>query len=220
MGLTARFLTESAAEGDSLIDLGCGAGDTLAYLAAESPIRNFTALDISANLLDRTRDRVTCETLLGSVLDSAIADRLAGRFNFAVLAAVLHHLVGRTRAESRRNAVSAVRNALAMLVEDGKLIIHEPTLDAHLAMDALFHVKRALGRLSGNRRVPVLGYWGNLGAPVVSYYSEGELRAIVSEAGGSIVREWRDPDELPSGVLGAVMRRLDRSDVTLVVGSG
>jgi SAM-dependent methyltransferase len=209
----AAFIREHAPPGASLIDLGCGVGNTLAYLDTETPIEDFVALDVSAKCLDQTRALVTCEPVLGSVLDPAIASRFAGRFDFAILSAVLHHLVGKTRAESRANAVVAVRNGLMMLREGGALIIQEPVFGPRPAMDAVFWVKRGLSRISGNRRIPVLGYWGNLGAPVVSYYSDEGLMAIISEAGGEPVRHLKEGHRL-EGIMG---RLLDRSDVTVAV---
>jgi SAM-dependent methyltransferase len=214
--LTAAYLRRHARPDSSLIDLGCGVGNTLAFLAAETPITSFAALDVSQNCLDKTSEAVACETVLGSAVDPAVAARLAGRFDFAILSAVLHHLVGRTRAESRRNAVDAVGNALTMLAGGGTLIIHEPVFEPKLAMDAVFWAKRGLSRLSGNRRVPVLGYWGNLGAPVVSYYSDAELGRIIAEGGGRIVEHHNETETLD----GPMDRVLDRASVTVAVQQG
>ncbi len=211
--LTAEILRRMAGPEDVLIDLGCGVGNTLAYLQEETPVTRFAALDVSQNCLDKTVERVTCEPVLGSVLDPGLASSLRGRFDFAVLAAVLHHLVGKTRQESRHNAVTAVANALTMLDEGGTLLIHEPVFEPKLAMDAVFWAKRGISRVSGNRRVPVLGYWGNLGAPVVSYYSAEELVRIIEEGGGKVVEDFDEP-----GSLGGLLDRLvDRGNVTAAV---
>ena len=211
--LAASYISEMANPGASLIDLGCGVGNTLEFLAARTPVNDFTALDVSVNCLVKTRELVECETIEGSVLDPAIAARLEGRFDFAVLSAVLHHLVGKTRTESRSNAVVAVRNALTMLGDNGVLLIHEPVFESRILMDGVFWAKRGLSRVSGNRRVPVLGYWGNLGAPVVSYYSDEGLTAIVREGGGSAVRHRNEPHRLP----GIMNRLLVRSNVTAAI---
>jgi SAM-dependent methyltransferase len=211
--LTAAYIREHADAESSLIDLGCGVGNTLAFLAEQTPVKRFTALDVSQNCLDKTSELVECTSILGSAVDPAVAARLRGQFDFGVLSAVLHHLVGRTRAESRRNAVEAVRNSLTMLAEGGTLVIHEPVFEPKLAMDAVFWAKRGLSRLSGNRRVPVLGYWGNLGAPVVSYYSDAELAKIISEGGGRIVEHHNEAEKLD----GVMDRLLDRASVTVAV---
>jgi SAM-dependent methyltransferase len=211
--LTAAYLRDHADASSTLIDLGCGVGNTLAFLAEQTPIKTFTALDVSQNCLDQTVALVDCTPVLGSAVDPAVAERLRGQFDFAVLSAVLHHLVGPTRARSRQNAVDAVRNALTMLRDGGTLIIHEPVFEPKLAMDAVFWAKRGLSRLSGNRRVPVLGYWGNLGAPVVSYYSDDELGRLIAEGGGRIVEHHNEPETLD----GVMNRLLDRASVTVAV---
>ncbi len=212
----AEYLSRNATPDSSLIDLGCGVGNTLAYLAENTPIKNLAALDVSQNCLTQTEKRLGCETVLGSVVDTGIAERLRAHYDYAVVAAVLHHLVGRTRTESRENAMTAVRNALTMLKPGGVLIVHEPVLRSKPAMFGLFHTKRAVARISGNRRVPVLGYWGNVGAPVVSYYSDRELQGMIATAGGRVVEHWVQSDP-PKGVLGAALKALDRKDVTLAV---
>jgi SAM-dependent methyltransferase len=211
--LTAAYLREHASADSSLIDLGCGVGNTLAFLAEQTPITNFTALDVSQNCLDQTTDLVACTPVLGSAVDPAVADRLRDQFDFAVLSAVLHHLVGPTRKQSRQNAVDAVANAMAMLKPDGTLIVHEPVFEPKLAMDAVFWAKRGLSRVSGNRRVPILGYWGNLGAPVVSYYSDDELGRLIAEGGGRIVEHHKEIETLD----GVMDKLLDRASVTVAV---
>jgi len=212
----AAFIREHAGEDASLIDLGCGVGNTLAYLAAQTQVTNFVAADVSENCLSKTREAVDCETVLGSVVDPAFAASRLRSYDFAVLSAVLHHLVGPTRAESRQNALAAIANALSMLREGGFLLIHEPVFEPRIAMDAVFWAKRVLSRLSGNRRVPVLGYWGNLGAPVVSYYSEQELLAMIARSGGAVERLWSQPESLD----GPMDRLLDRGSVTVAARAG
>jgi SAM-dependent methyltransferase len=211
--ITATYLREHASAGSTLIDLGCGVGNTLAFLAEETPIKTFTALDVSQNCLDQTKALVECTPVLGSAVDPAVADGLRDSFDFAVLSAVLHHLVGPTRKQSRQNAVDAVRNALTMLKPDGTLIIHEPVFEPKLAMDAVFWAKRGLSRVSGNRRVPILGYWGNLGAPVVSYYSDDELGRLIAEGRGRIVEHHKELETLD----GVMDKLLDRASVTVAV---
>jgi SAM-dependent methyltransferase len=211
--LTAEYLRRHATADSTLIDLGCGVGNTLAFLAENTPLKTFTALDVSQNCLDQTADLVKCTPVLGSAVDPAVAERLRGQFDFAVLSAVLHHLVGPSRKRSRQNAVDAIRNALTMLGDGGTLLIHEPVFEPKLAMDAVFWAKRGLSRVSGNRRVPVLGYWGNLGAPVVSYYSDSELGQIIAAGGGRVVEHHNETETLD----GLMNRLLDRASVTVAV---
>lgn len=205
----AEFINAHGGPESSLVDIGCGAGNTLAYLDERTRVGQFAAIDVSANCLEKTRERVECEIFQGSAVDPEFAATLAGRFDFAIVAAVLHHLVGNTRSQSRQNAIDGVRNALTMLKPGGHLIIHEPVFGPKPLMGAVFWAKRGLSKVAGNRRVPVLGYWGNLGAPVVSYYNPPELERMVErDAGGRIVERWVEPHRMDPP-LNALMSRAD-----------
>ena len=63
--------------------------------------------ELAANLA-KVEERLGCETHLASILDTARADEIGPRFDFAIVAAVLHHLIGSTRRDSRRLAELAV----------------------------------------------------------------------------------------------------------------
>src|SRR5215213_7255254 len=73
-----------------------------------------------------------------SILDEDLPARIGRRFDFAVLAAVLHHLIGPTRRASKGLAESALRQALALLEPGGHLFVVEPIVYPPVAMDALF----------------------------------------------------------------------------------
>ena len=45
-------------------------------------------------------------------------------------------------------------------------------------MTALFYVKKTVTRIT-DRRVGLFGYWNNIGAPVVSYYTEPVLEEML-----------------------------------------
>jgi SAM-dependent methyltransferase len=174
----ARFIREHRREGTSLIDVGCGVGNTLEYLVRAGDVKGPAGLDVSARCLEQTRERVDAETFLGSVLDRELVDSIGPRFDFAVVAAVLHHLIGDTRRESREHAELAVANSKRLLKPGGHLIVHEPVYSPYSAMTALFHLKKAVTRVT-DRRVGVFGYWNNIGAPVVSYYTEPVLEEML-----------------------------------------
>lgn len=199
--------------GGSLVDVGCGTGNTLKFLGEQTAIDELVGIDVSPRCLELTRERAHCETHLGSILDPEIAGRFAGRFDYAVVAAVLHHLIGRSRKESRRFAARAVEHSLSMLKPDGHLIVLEPIFYPSLAMDALFYAKKAITRLTSDR-VTLFGRWdNNIGPPVVSYYTNEELFAMV-EAGGraKIVERDVEPEKLGRGV-DAVLRKTNTTVV-------
>jgi SAM-dependent methyltransferase len=152
---------------------------------------------VSERLLERARDEVPgCETHLGSILDEALVARIGPRFDFAIIAAVLHHLIGRTRQESHELARVAVGNALDLLRPGGHLIVVDEAFSPKLAVDALFYLKKGLTRVT-SKRVGVFGYWNNIGPPVVSYYSERELLDMVASGGRTtLVDSRREPERL------------------------
>jgi SAM-dependent methyltransferase len=212
LGRVAEFLRREAGPGSSLIDLGCGTGNTLAHLAQTTPVSEVAGLDVSARCLEKTRERVDCVTYEGSIFEPGVVEAVGRRFDFALLAAVLHHLIGRTRDDSRRHARAAVEHAAQLLAPGGHLLVLEPIFYPPLAMDAVFYAKKAVSRVT-TRRVPILGYWNNIGAPVVSYYTDEELAEMVTAVPGlEIVEHHPDPADT-----GPILRRLIRkNDTTLV----
>jgi SAM-dependent methyltransferase len=191
----ADFIRERANGDSSLIDIGCGVGNTLEFVAEATGIRNLAGIDVSTSCLTKTAERVPCELHHASILDRGFVDEIGARFDFALLVAVLHHLVDKTRQRSRRNAETAISHALQLLRPGGSLIIHEPSFEPRLAMDAVFYLKRYVSLMT-KRRVPVFGYWSNIGPPVVSYYGVGELEDMVGRENGAVVGRWKEPHAL------------------------
>lgn len=95
-----------------MVDVGCGTGNILELVRRETGIRDLCGIDISPNYVSRTKEKLNCDTFLGSVLDRGFVEAVPRKFDFAILGALLHHLVGRTRGESRGYAFAAVANHL------------------------------------------------------------------------------------------------------------
>ena len=74
-----EFIQAHADPGASLIDLGCGTGNTLAHLHDQTPIAEVAGLDVSARCLEIARQRTSCETYLGSIFDRSIVPAMVGR---------------------------------------------------------------------------------------------------------------------------------------------
>jgi SAM-dependent methyltransferase len=194
----ADFIRAHAGPGASLIDLGCGAGNTLDFMAKNASVEKIAGLDVSSTYVERVKERLGCDVYLGSILDETTIAAIDQRFDFAVVAAVLHHLIGRSRRESQGYAALAVANAKRLLNPGGHLIVHEPVFYPHLAMSGVFYVKKAMTRVT-KRRIPVLGYWNNIGPPVVSYYTNEDLEQILrSGAPGEIVFRDIQQDRVPA----------------------
>jgi SAM-dependent methyltransferase len=213
----AEFIREHRRDDSAIVDIGCGAGNTLAYLRDATGIQDLCGIDVSERLLERMREQVPgAEAHLGSVLDRELVERIGPRFDFAVIAAVLHHLIGRNRRESREMAAKAVHHALDLLRPGGHVIVVDEAFSPAAAVSALFWVKKGMTRIT-SRRVGVFGYWNNIGTPVVAYLSRPQLVELMRAGGrAELVSSRVEPANL-----GAPARWLLRKeDVTLVARSG
>jgi SAM-dependent methyltransferase len=214
----AEWIRRLGGEDASLVDVGCGSGNVLAYLQEATGLRRLAGLDVSPRYLEQARARVGCETHQGSILDPGVVARLGGRFDFAVLGAVLHHLVGPTRRASRERARLALSHALALVRPGGHLIVVEPVFYPPWMMDVVFYVKSLAVKLT-SRRLELFGQWNNLGAPVVSYYTNEELERMVTEDPRAEMLDLGSaPAYLSSLQRAAFIRR--REDTTLVIRRG
>jgi SAM-dependent methyltransferase len=209
----ARTIAElGGGPGSSLVDLGCGAGNTLSFVREQTGITDCFAIDVSANLLEKARASTGCESMVGSLLDTDLPAKVGRRFDFAIIAAVLHHLIGPSRNGSRELARRAVGNALDMLEPGGHLVVVEPIFYPRVVMDALFYVKKTFASITTSR-VQLGGYWNNIGAPVVSYYTNEELEEMVRGAGrAEVVARDIEPE-----ALGRLNTVLNKTNTTIVV---
>ena len=179
-------INEQSNADSSVLDVGCGTGMLLALIDSQTGLSDLTGMDVSTNALTVADKRVQCQTIEASILDPDLATRLDRRFDFVVMAAVLHHLVGESRKRSRELAAQSLKRAMDLLTEDGHLMIVEPTFTPRWAMSMVFLGKRQTSRLT-SRRIEILDTWNNIGPPVVSYYSPGELHELVTQAGAEVV---------------------------------
>lgn len=166
----------------SLVDVGCGVGNVLSHVREQVALGRLVGIDVSKTCLSRTREALECETYQGSILDDELVGRLAFSFDFVLLGAVLHHLVGRTRSESARLAVAGLQNSLHLLKPGGHLFVIEPTFEPPWAMTMIFELKKFISKMT-TKRVQLGGHWNNIGPPVVSYYSNEQLKTMIEATG-------------------------------------
>ena len=218
----AKVLRPMLGEGARLVDVGSGTGANLARLSKALKVSDLTALDASAESLSRVADRLPqARTHCVSILDEDALEPLKGAFDVVVMAAVLHHLVGSTRRESRALAERGLANAARLARPGGLVVVLEPVFEQRglgivvRPNGSIFWVKRMVTSVT-SRRVPVLGYWNNIGAPVVSFYSGDEVAAMTAQAGLDLVH--RDSREQQPGAIGMVARRADDTFIARVPG--
>lgn len=101
---------------------------------------------------------------------------------------VIHHLVAESNAECEENAIQAVRTALSVLDNDGKLLIFEPALAPAQYPGFAYEIKRRSMRVTGNRRFELGRGWANIGAPLVRFYTPESLTKMITRAGERLKR--------------------------------
>lgn len=163
----------------SLLDVGCGDGSCLQYISRKTGIKNLTGIDESDKYIKIAKKNVTAKFICADVLKLEIKEK----YDVVIIMAVLHHLIGKSRKESRELSKKTISNCLKILKNDGTLIIFEPVFSNYLMMNILFYLKKALSKISNNR-ITFFNHWNNIGAPVVSYFSKESLIKIVKQNGG------------------------------------
>ncbi len=88
---TVAALHKGASE---MLDIGCGAGNYSLRLRQLLPDLRFTLIDLSRPMLDRAVERMSPSDTTAVQGDIRDVDLHPGRYDFAVAAAVLHHLRG------------------------------------------------------------------------------------------------------------------------------
>ena len=209
-----EFIKSHANADSKLIDIGCGTGNILCYVRDQTPVRNLCGIDVTTNYVEKTKERVG-NALLGSILDTDFIKNITERFDFVLLGAVLHHLVGNTRKQSRHYAEIAIENSLRLIKKSGYLIIVEPVFYPSFVMDLLFYIKRFVIKFTSGR-IQIFGKYNNIGAPLVSYYTNEDLLKMIERPGLCKIVEYNVNEELLSLIFRAagITRR---TETTIVV---
>ncbi len=178
LNYAAQKIKELCGPKSSLLDVGCGTGNILEYLKKQTPLTEICGADISDKYLQQAKQRIGCEVFSGSICQDDFCDRIGKKFDFVLLSAVLHHLIGTSRKQSREMAGTAISNSIKLLKPHGHLIVLEPVFYPSFVMDIVFHLKKFVTSLT-SQRIPIGGKWNNIGAPVVSYYTNEELKKMI-----------------------------------------
>jgi hypothetical protein len=89
-------------------------------------------------------------------------------------------------------------------------LIFEPTHGPAPLMTAVFYLKKLVGSLF-SRRVEIFRRWANLGQPVVSYYTAGQLDEMIADLANARVISRSVVDESRMGIL------IQRKGIGLIV---
>lgn len=208
------FLNRNLKADANIIEVGCGSGNILKYIGEKTNIKNLYGIDISEKALTVARKR-GAHTYLGSITDKSFISGIKIKFDFVILGAILHHLAGKNRETSYFESYKAIKNSILLLKDNGYVCILEPIFEPSFIGDLIFYVKKFISKLT-SKRVPVFGYWNNIGPPVVSYFTKDTLLKIVEHFDNiEIVEEYEK--ELKRSFLMKLFFVKKRSDLTLIL---
>lgn len=185
------FVKKNPGEKQSIIDLGCGAGNVLALFKRNYPFSRCLGVDISTILLEKARSKWKLETFEGSILDDTLPSKIGSGFDYAIVGQLLHHLVATTRNTSKANARKALINAFKFLKPGGHLLVLEPTYSPSLSCSMIFWIKQVLSRMF-SRRIEFFKKYHNLGVPVVSFLTSRELKKMLSGIEVCTIVKWSE----------------------------
>lgn len=176
----ARAISEVASSQiSSICDVGSGTGSNLQKLADQLHIERRVAFDVSEKSLQKVSERFSnIEVKQLSILSKEDVAGFESQFDVVLLAAVLHHLVGKNPAHSSIHAQEGLINALSLVKPGGLLVVLEPVFKPQWAMKILFYMKKLLTSIS-KERISLFGYWNNIGAPLVMMYSKEQVKGMI-----------------------------------------
>jgi len=174
---------------DSCMDIGSGAGVFLRYVSGRYGAHNVVGIDISEGMLAQSLlDKpFQADLAQGSVLDLPVRE---GRFDLVFMEEVLHHLVSKNRADSKKLARRAIGNIKRMIRPGGAFILREEYYESWFAPTLSSTLIMLLLSLFNALRMRLPHKEAHMGLKV-SFYTRDEIRAMVEEAGGEIL-EARD----------------------------
>ncbi|MFP3122402.1 class I SAM-dependent methyltransferase [Ectobacillus funiculus] len=130
------FKTEEINETSYILDVGCGTGQTAAYLASRYGAK-VTAMDINPIMIEKAKNRMTkyqlpVEIIQGSIENFPLAD---GRFNFIISESVLSFV----------NKPRALKEIFRLLKNGGRFIANELTMNKQLETTNEEEIKQFYG---------------------------------------------------------------------------
>lgn len=209
-----RFINSKARDCCNFLDIGCGVGNIIELIRDRAHIDDVSGLDVADTALAKTRERLGCETYLSSILDTTAIAAIPKRYDYVLIASVLHHLVAKSRERSICNTQLAIANALRLTKSGGYVILVEPGIYPEWTGAALFHTKRMVTKFT-SERVQLFDKWNNIGAPVISYYTDQQLKRMICEMSQARIVDIHVKDEHVNFLwwLAGIRRRIDTTIV-------
>lgn len=200
------ILSEIVPPGGKVLDIGCGDGKLLEYSLRNTAMGSGVGIDFSRGMLpENSSDEI--EFILGTATDLPLKE---SSFDVVHLANLLHHVVGRSRSESKQKATEVIEFAMQLSAPDGKILITEHFHEGPIGRSAVTPnlIYFGLDRLAPIAKLVDPEVHDGL---LVSFYTRGELEQIVAGAGGVVeskIVEFEDKETILRKVLESKLGRI------------
>jgi SAM-dependent methyltransferase len=117
----------------NVLDVGCGDGYFLNELIDLKIDATFYGFDVSAHMLDLTREKLKSENVVLFIADGfmlPLKDEI--KFDVIHLDSVLHHMITKTRSASLNLSIKLIDTLISRLNNQGMLIIEEVNFESHI----------------------------------------------------------------------------------------
>jgi SAM-dependent methyltransferase len=181
-----------------LLDVGCGDGTFIKSLINAGMRAEFLATDISFTMSNMARINLRLNRTEILVADAFNIPINAGkRFDVIHIAFLLHHLIGKTRAESKNLARKLISTLIGMVSENGTLIVEEVYYNSYflprLTSSIIFYITKLLSFIHFDSIHITNNYKPGL---QVNFFSQFELEELLRDY-GSVHLLYRNPWKVP-----------------------
>lgn len=166
-----------------LLDIGCGSGGFLRHCNQRVDVDELVGIDISGGMLPEEPQN-DIAYFKASAPDLPFSPN---SFDVINLTSVLHHMVGGSRADSKKRARETLSRTFDLLRPGGLLLLTELFYEGHVIPQStswiLFQMFKHFPNLSAKldpSAAPGL---------VTNFYTRDELRALIEETGGHTIHK-------------------------------
>jgi len=159
-----------------VLDIGCGDGKSLEKLKRHLHCDVYGLEEVETYKI-KANEGILKEIYWMSILDNKKIKKINRKFDVIILSRVLHHLVSESPELSNKLSQKAIKNAFSLVKKNGEVIISEPLFEPAYLNRFIFYVKKIFSKLT-SKRITLFGYWNNIGAPVVNYFTAQQIKKI------------------------------------------
>jgi SAM-dependent methyltransferase len=183
------FIYRYASKGDRILEVGGGSGAFLDLVLENSNMKDSCNLELAFSSYKNQANKSIC--LMGG--DALNLPFKESSFDWVVIKNLLHHLVGRTRGESKKNAKKAVEELIRVLKDGGYVIILDQYNKNTYFSSFLFYLTMVFSIFGVS-----LGYFGLGKNVIVSFLTPDEtISNLISGGNVNLILNIQHPINLP-----------------------